>query len=169
MLLFFDKRLVEYTSNFDICNEDGRPEYTVEGDIVFGGVAKVYSRGRKDPAMITKKPLAIGYEYEVYYSGAYVGSIRKKETFFGPKFVTDYKSWSVKGDPHRRNYSIQSRNREMIATVHQKTECGSYRYSLGIDSDRDALDVVLIALVIDAEKYMKDILDSQARRRGLLR
>ena len=88
--------------------------------------------------------------FEVFNNGEKIGQIKKKFTFFKPKYYFDLGEFDIVGDIWGLNYSV-TKNGEIIATINEKFFSITDTYTIETSTE-DALNVLLIVIAIDADK-----------------
>jgi uncharacterized protein YxjI len=88
--------------------------------------------------------------FEVFNNGSKIGQVKKKFTFFKPKYSFDLGNYDVNGDIWALNYNV-TRNGEIVATINEKIFTLTDTYIIDTNNE-DALNVLLIVLAIDADK-----------------
>ena len=152
MKLLFKQRFFSWFDSYDIFDEAGNPVYKVKGQLAWGHCLKIFNLRGEEVGMIKERVFSWLPRFDAYAYGQKVGSIRRKFTFFRPKFVVDYCGWEVDGNFWEWDYQIKNAAGQEVATVSKKVFSWTDTYSLDIVNPADALNALLLVLAIDAEK-----------------
>lgn len=155
MVLTVKQKLFAILDNYDITDEFGNVVFTVKGQLAFAHTFKVFDKHGSEVGMLKQKLLSFMPKYEIYTHGMYVGCIDRKLTFLVPKFNLNYKGWRVEGDLFEWDYSVYDGYRQVMKVskdIFKLTDT----YNVFIEDESDALDGIMIALAIDAEKCSSD-------------
>lgn len=151
MKLLLKQKLLSFLDSFNVFYEDDSIAYTVKSRIALGKNMFVYNANGNNVAQLKQKILKFLPTYEIYMDGTYMGCVKKKLTLFMPEYILDYKGWSVEGDILGWDFSIYD-NGTRIMTVEKELLNLTDTYTIDIADDANALEGLLIALAIDAEK-----------------
>lgn len=151
MKLLLKQKLLSFLDSFNVFYEDDSIAYTVKSRIALGKNMFVYDANGNNVAQLKQKILKFLPTYEIYKEGTYMGCVKKKLTLFSPEYILDYKGWSIEGDILGWDFSIYD-NGTRIMTVEKELLNLTDTYTIDIADDANALEGLLIALAIDAEK-----------------
>ena len=151
MKLLLKQKLLSFLDSFNVFYEDDSIAYTVKSRIALGKNMFVYDANGNNVAQLKQKVLKFLPTYEIYKEGTYMGCVKKKLTLFSPEYILDYKGWSIEGDILGWNFSIYD-NGTRIMSVEKELLNLTDTYTIDIADDANALEGLLIALSIDAEK-----------------
>ena len=152
MRLIFKQRLFAWFDSYDIYYENGDIAYTVKGQLSWGHCLKIYDPSGREVGTVKEKVLTLLPQFELYQGNQYMGRIRKEFTLFRPSFFIEYGGWSVEGNFLEWDYQILDRNRAPVAYVTKEVFNLTDTYVMDIGNPRDALEVLMLVLAIDAEK-----------------
>ena len=155
MILKVRQKLFKLLDSYDITDECGNVLFTVKGHLALGHCFSVYDNLGNEVGMLKQKLFTFLPKFEIYTYGEYAGCISKKITFFFPKFSLDYKGWRIDGDIMEWNYSVYDGTREVMR-VNKEIFRLADTYDVCIEDDRYAVDGIMIALAIDAEKCSRN-------------
>ena len=152
MRLLFRQRLFSWFDSYDIYDEAGNTVYRVEGRLSWGHKLEVYDAEGRHLATLREKVLTFLPRFEIEIMGVSFGSLRKELTFLRPRFVLDFKGWSVEGSILEWDYTITGPDGAPVAAVSKELLHWTDTYVIDVDRDEDALPALLVVLAIDAEK-----------------
>ena len=152
MKLLFKQRFFSWFDSYDIYDEDGNTVYTVNGQLSWGHLLKIYDASGREIGSIKEKIFTFLPKFEMYLGDNYIGCISKEFTFFKPRFNIDCNGWSIDGDWFEWDYSIFSGNGSKVASVSKELWHWTDTYVIDINDPRDAVCALMLVLAIDAEK-----------------
>ena len=157
MKLYIKQRLFSWTDSFDIYDENMDKKYTAKADfLTIGHRIRVFYRFGGEIGYIQEKLLRIFAEFDVHIGGRYLGRIKRKMTFFIPKYDIDYNGWSIEGDFFGWNYSVRQPNGLVAANITRELFHLTDTYSIEIFDDSDEINVLMLVLAIDAANCSKN-------------
>ena len=156
MKLLFKQKMFSWFDNYDIFGENGEIVYKVKGQLAWGHCLKVYDALGREVGMVKEKVFAWFPTFFVYVNGQIVGQIRRKFSWFMPKFEMQYCGWEIVGNAWEWNYTVKNRNGETIAFVDKKLWKWTDTYEIDVLAPNDALNVLMLVLAIDAEKCSRE-------------
>lgn len=163
MKLLLKQRCFSWFDSYDIYDEAGNVLFIVKGELSWGHLLRIYDADGNEVGCIKEKIITWLPKFEMYTVDRYVGSIRRKLTFFKPKYNIDYKDWSVEGNWIEWDYSIFNFIGQSVATISKKIWNWTDTYVIDVPSSQDALYALMLVLAIDAEKCRRgsvlDLLD----------
>ncbi len=154
MILRFKQKFFSFFASYDVYDENGSPYFYVKGKSVLQKFF-VYDKNSNHVGVIKKKIFSFLPKYEVI-NGNTKGTISKRFSFLKDKFDLDYNGWYVEGDWIDRNYKILSREGNLVATVSKEFFKLTDTFTIDIVNDKDALDALMIVVVIDAQYEHND-------------
>ena len=155
MILTVKQKLFAFLDSYNITDEFGNVVFTVKGKFALGHTFVVYNAYGNEVGMLRQQLFTFLPKFEIYINGDYAGRISKRFTFFIPKFTLDYKGWTVDGDFFEWDYSVYDGQRQVMSVSKELLRLTD-TYQCNIYDDRDALDAIMIALAIDAEKCSRN-------------
>lgn len=155
MILTVKQKLFAFLDSYNITDEFGNVVFTVKGKFALGHTFVVYDAYGNEVGMLRQQLFTFLPKFEIYINGDYAGRISKRFTFFIPKFTLDYKGWTVDGDFFEWDYSVYDGQRQVMSVSKELLRLTD-TYQCNIYDDRDALDAIMIALAIDAEKCSRN-------------
>ena len=155
MKLLFKQRMFSWFDSYDIYDEYGNTVYTVKGQPAWGHMLKIFDAYGYEVGVLQERIFTWLPKFEMYVGGRYVGRISKEFTFLKPKFNIDYNGWQIEGNFFEWNYRIYDSLSQPIADV--RKEFGwTDTYSIDVIDPKDALNVLMLVLAIDAEKCSRN-------------
>ena len=156
MKLLFKQRMFSWFCSYDIYDEAGNVAFTVQGELAWGHLLRIYDANGAEVGYIKEKVLTWLPKFEMYLGENYVGSISKEFTFFQPKFDIDYNGWHVEGDWLEWDYNIVNAAGHDVATVSKEIWNWTDTYTIDVYDPNDALCALMLVLAIDAEKCSRN-------------
>ena len=152
MKLLFKQRFFSWFDSYDIYDEAGNTVFTVQGELAWGHLLRIYGADGREVGCVKEKVLTWLPKFEMYLGERYVGCIRKEFTFFQPKVHIDCNGWSVDGDWLEWEYSIRNEYGSIVATVSKEIWNWTDTYMIDVRDPQDAISALMLVLAIDAEK-----------------
>lgn len=152
MKLYMQQKVFSLKQDFDIFDVTQRPVYHVEGKLFsFGRQLSIYEAGtQRQLAEVKQKLLSFTPTMEVYVAGRLLCTIRKKITFFKPRYEVSHLDWQIEGDYFAHDYSILEGDGTIIADINKKFFSWSDTFEFDIYyEDIDPVNVVAVILAID--------------------
>ena len=156
MKLLFKQRMFSWFCSYDIYDEAGNVVFTVQGELAWGHLLRIYDANNREIGYIKEKVLTWLPKFEMYLGENYVGSISKEFTFFQPKFDIDYNGWHVEGDWLEWDYNVVNAAGHDVATVSKEIWNWTDTYTIDVYDPNDALCALMLVLAIDAEKCSRN-------------
>lgn len=152
MRLLFKQRFFSWFDSYDIYNDAGETIFSVEGQLSWGKMLKIYDASGAHVGTLKQRILTFLPTYELYLGDQYVGEIRKEFSFFRPSFTVGCNGWHIDGDFFEWDYSIIDGKGSSVATISKEIFNWTDTYVLSVYDPADAVTVLMIALAIDSEK-----------------
>ena len=156
MKLLFKQRFFSWFDSYDIFDENERTVYKVKGQLSWGHKLVIYDAAGREVGTVKERVLTWLPKFEIYKGTRYVGSIRKELTLFRPRYDIDYNGWHIEGNFLEWDYTILDQNGQVVAEIGKELFHWTDTYVLDIKDPKDALDVLMFVLAIDAEKCSRD-------------
>ena len=156
MKLLFKQKMFSWFDSYDIFDENGNTAYTVRGQLSWGHCFKVFSATGQELGKVKQQVFTFLPKFDIYVGENLIGTIKKEFTFFKPRFTVDYKGWQVDGEFFEFDYTVRGNGGHAIATVSKQLFKFTDTYVIDVYSERDALEVLMLVLAIDAEKCSRD-------------
>ena len=155
MYLYMKQKVFSWKDKFSIQDAFGQDKYYVEGKMIsIGKKLRLYDAAGNELAFINQKVVALMPKFSVEIGGQEAAVIKKKFSFFKPKYYIEGPGWEVEGDFFGHDYTI-TENGNPIVSIHKKWMAWGDTFELEIaDESREVLALATV-LAIDA------VLDSQ--------
>ena len=144
--------MFSWFDSYDIYAENGETEYVVKGEFAWGKCLRIYDKEGYEVGMIKQKIFTLMPRYEIYYKNSYAGMICKEFSFFHPRFTVDFNGWNVEGNMVEWDYTVRDERGDIIASIYKELWQWTDSYVLNVSREKDALNVLMLALAIDADK-----------------
>lgn len=152
MKLLFKQRVFSWFDSYDIYNEAGNTVYTVKGQLAWGHKLVIYDAQGSELGMVVQKMMTILPKFELYKGGQLLGCMTKELSFFVPHYSLDYNGWKITGNVMAWDYQVLDANETLIATAQKQVPKLTDTYVIDVADEKNALDVLMFVLAIDAEK-----------------
>ena len=156
MKLIFKQRLFSWFDSYDIYDENQNVVFTVKGQLSWGHCLKIYGANGDHLGTVKERVITFLPKFDIYKGEGYVGCIKKKLSFFTPKFDVDYNGWHMEGNFLEWDYSIIDGRGAVAASISKELFRLTDTYVIEISRPELALDVLMLALAIDAEKCSRN-------------
>ena len=133
-------------------HENGDIAYYVQGYPALGKKMVIRDHNNAEVGMLKQELLHLLPIFQVWRNGQKVGYVSCKISFLRLRLVMNYKGWKVIGDVWNWNYNVTDDRDKPVAGVHQKIWHITQHYEINSENDKDALDVLMLALAISALK-----------------
>ena len=91
MKLLFKQRFFSWFDSYDIFNTDGDTVYTVEGQLSWGHLLKIFDVHGRELGTVKQRVLSFLPCFELYKGEEYLGCIRREFTLFRANYYVEYK------------------------------------------------------------------------------
>ncbi|MBQ3393723.1 MAG: LURP-one-related family protein [Oscillospiraceae bacterium] len=152
MKLLFKQKVFSWLDHYEIYDEKENVRYEVRGELAWGHMLRIYDRLGYEVGSVKERVFTLLPKFEIYSEDEYLGCISKEFTLFEQKYNIDFNGWTVSGDMFEWYYEITDIFDKHIATVTKEPFKLGDTYILDIDDEKDALNVLMLVLAIDAEK-----------------
>lgn len=152
MKLLFKQRFFSWFDSYDIFDELGNTVYTVKGQLSWGHKLLIYDASGQEVGMVNERVLTFLPKFEIHKNGHYIGCLSKEFSLFIPRYNLDYNGWHIDGTVMEWNYSFLDKTGSKLANVSKELFNLTDTYAIDIVDPKDALDVLMFVLAIDAEK-----------------
>ena len=156
MKLLFKQRMFSWFDSYDIYDERGNVAYTVQGELAWGHLLRIYDARGNEIGYIKERVMTWFPQFEMYLGDRYVGSIRKEFSLFHPRFTVDCNGWQVEGHFLEWDYNILGPNGQYIATVSKQPFNWTDTYVIDVADPQNAIYALMLVLAIDAEKCSRN-------------
>lgn len=151
MELMIKQRVFSWSDTYDVYDENGEARYYVRAEILaLGHQIHVYDkRSDREIGSIHQRFFTLTPEFEIVIGGQAVGTIRRKLTFFMPKYEVDFKGWEVEGDFFNWDYAVYHGDRQIMQIQKEWLSWGD-TYVLRYNSPLDEIPGLMLVIAIDA-------------------
>ena len=151
MRLVLKQRLFSWFDSYDICDENGVPVFTVQGQFSWGHRLEISDVDGNYLGRVQEEVFSLLPRFRLYFGKEETptGEIRKELTLFRPRYTLDCCGWTVEGNWLEWDYTVFSGSRTVLE-VHKEVFRLTDHYVLDILDDTQALLCVMIVLAIDA-------------------
>ena len=156
MKLLFKQRFFSWFDSYDIYDEAGNTVYVVKGQLAWGHCLKIFDVNGYEVGTVKQRIFTWLPKFEMYYGDRYIGCISKEFSFFRPRYNIDCNGWRVEGNFFEWDYNIIGSNGAQIATISKELFNWTDTYTIEVYNPQDALNALMLALAIDAEKCSRD-------------
>ncbi len=156
MKLLLKERLFALFDSYDIYDENNNVVFVVKGKLAFGHKFVIYDAHGNELAMVNEKILTLLKKFDFYKNGSLVGTFSRELSLLRPKYHIDYNGWKIEGNLFGLDYEITDGTGQLVGLAAKELFRLRDTYYLEIIDDRNALDVLMIALSIDAEKCSQE-------------
>ena len=156
MRMIFKQRFFSWFDSSDIFNEAEEVIFTVRGKLAWGKKLEVYDATERHIGTLEQKVFRFLPTFELYLKDKFVGTIRKRFSFFRPVFDIDCNGWYIEGDWAEWDYSIYDNSGNQIAYISKEIFNWTDTYIIDVLDPANAVTVLMITLAIDAEKATRD-------------
>ena len=150
MKLVFKQRILSWFDSYDIYDEHANVYFTVEGQLAWGHMFKIYNKNHEEIGMLKQRLFTFLPKYEIYINNELQGEIVKEFTFFKPQFHISFGGYRVFGDFFDWDYDVY-KGSQKIASINKEIFKFRDTYTIEV-SESDALLVLMIVLAIDSIK-----------------
>ena len=149
MRLYAKKKLLSWTQDFTIMNEQEEVVYIAKGqhDLLGRRKLRILDIYGNELAFIRQRAAAFSTTMDVLVNGYETLTIRKKMLSFRPTFLIEGEDWIVRGNFLNYEYMIEDGNGRIVAEISK--QFFSWRDTFGIDIiDEHANVAHIIAIVM---------------------
>ena len=146
------QKLMSLRGRYDITDENEQTVFSIKGKYTIPKRYDISDAQGQLIAQLRSKVFDILPTYYLYEGGEKIGKVRKKISFFKPKFEIDCNGWQIQGNFLSWDYKIVDAAGNIIATLSKEIFKIRDVYVMDIVNDEDALRVVQVALAIDLQK-----------------
>lgn len=152
MRMLFKQRFFSWLDSYDIFDETGATVYTVEGKLAWGHCLHILDPAGQLIGSVREEIFTLLPRFRIYLGETCVGEIQKEFTLFRPAFRLEYNGWRVEGDFFAWEYEITDAAGRQVAHLSKELFRMTDTYVMEFEDPANALQVLMIALAIDAAK-----------------
>lgn len=151
MRLLFKQRIFSWLDSYDIYDENNEVLYTVKGELSWGHKLSIYNHIGVKVGEVKEVVLSFLPCFVMYVNEIEIGIIKKKFSFFKPKFHLTCNDWTIDGDIWEWEYDVNSHSNHIM---HASKDVWNFSdtYVIDIEKEENALYCLMIVLAIDAAK-----------------
>lgn len=151
MQLLIKQRVFAWGDTYDIYDENGNPRYYVKGKVFsLGHQIHVYDhRTKQEVGSIHQHLFAFTPSFDIVINGQVQGTVRKRFTFFRPKYDVDFRGWYCEGDLFGWDYRVMQGGTEVMSISKQWLTWGD-TYIMNYQNPANEMPGLLLVLAIDA-------------------
>ena len=149
MDLYIRERVFSWGDKFDVCDLNGQPRYTVEGEVFsWGKKLHVYDRHGREVAFIKQELFTWMPRYKVYVNQNEIATIRREFSFFRPRYSVEGLGWDVEGNFWEHTYQITQNGRN-VGSIEKEWLTWGDTYHLHIAENANEIMALAVVLTID--------------------
>lgn len=149
MKLYLKEKVFTLTDRFTVWDAMGQEKYHVEGEFFsLGKQLHIYDFQGQEVASIHQELFTLLPRYQLVVRGRPLGYIRKKWSFFSPRYTVEELGWEIQGHFLEHDFAIFCQGRQ-IASIEKEWMSWGDQYVLTIDSKDMELAALAVVLTID--------------------
>lgn len=149
MTLYMKQKVVALTDRFTVTDENGKPVYYVEGELLsLGKKLHISDVMGNELATVRQRLLTLLPKYAVEVEGEEVAEITKEFTLFKPCYKVKGPNWTVDGDIWDHDYHIR-KGFDSIVHVSKAWLSWGDTYKISIHKDINPVMAIAVVLAID--------------------
>ena len=156
MKLLFKQRFFSWFDSYDIYDEQGDTVYTVEGQLAWGHLLKIYDAAGNELGAVKQRIFTFLPKFEFYEGENYLGCMTREFSPFHPSYDIDFCSWHAEGSFMEWDYTIQDAYGDTVAAVSKELLNWTDTYVIDVNDAKNALYALMFVLAIDAEKCSRN-------------
>ena len=149
--LYLKQKVFSWKDRFSVFNELGEDVYRVEGEFfTLGKKLHIYDLYDNEAAFIHQKVWSFLPKYFIARNGNDIAEVIKRFTFLKARYEVPAFGWTVQGNFTAHEYEITDGAGQTAAIVSKKWFTWGDTYELDAAPGVDPLNVLCVALIIDA-------------------
>lgn len=150
MRLYAKKKLLSWTQDFSIMNEQDEVVYTAKGqhDLLGRRKLRILDTNGNELAFIKQRAAAFSTTMDVLVNGYESLTIRKKMLSFRPTFLIEGEDWIVRGNFLNYEYTIEDGSGRIVAEISK--QFFQWRDTFGIDIIDESANVAHVIAIVMA-------------------
>ncbi len=151
MQLCIKQRVFSWGDTYDVYDENGQVRYFVKAEIfTLGHQIHVYEKSTgREVGSIHQHLLAFTPGFDIVINGQTQGVVKKRFTFFAPKYDVDFRGWVCEGNLFGWDYRVMQGEMEVMSISKEWMAWGD-TYTLRFQNPANELPGLLLVLAIDA-------------------
>ncbi len=138
-------------AKFEIYNENEEIVYTAKAKFSFGGELVLSDAFGVEAGRVKGKPFSLFSTYDIYRGDVLCGSVKRRFSFFKPRYEIDYNGWLIEGNFWELEYRITDPTSKEVAIISKKAFSLTDTYRVSVPLEKNLLDVLLLVLCIDED------------------
>ena len=145
--LLLDPKILSWGDTYYIYDELGNIEYRVLGVIFSISHMEILFEKKigREKGMIKRKFFRLFKTYEIQIGRKPQGTVKKRYFFLRPRYILDFRGWSIEGDIDRFNYSIYDDSRCVASIADNPSKQG---YILDIKDEQDEVPAIMVVIAM---------------------
>lgn len=152
MKLILKQKIFTWLDSYNVYGESGETLYTVGSAPALSHHLIIYDAENNPVGEIRQRIFTWLPKFDISVRGVHVGEIRRDLTLFKPHFTVDFNGWQLCGDFFALEYTVLNQYGHCIATVSRELWRIGDTYSIEVYDEKDVLEVLILALAVDAER-----------------
>lgn len=150
MRLYAKKKLLSWTQDFSIMNEQDEVVYTAKGqhDLLGRRKLRILDTNGNELAFIKQRAAAFSTTMDVSVNGYETLTIRKKMLSFRPTYLIEGEDWIVRGNFLNYEYTIEDGSGRIVAEISK--QFFQWRDTFGIDIIDESTNVAHVIAIVMA-------------------
>ena len=149
MKLYIKEKVFSWGDKFTVKDQYGNDKYMVKGEVfTWGKKLHVYDMAGNEVAFIKQEVWSFLPRYYVFCGERQVAEIKKKFTFFFPKYSIEGLGWEIDGSFMAHEYQITKAGRQIVSISKEWMTWGD-SYELDILNPADEIVALAVVLTID--------------------
>ena len=151
MQLCIKQRVFAWGDTYDVYDELGQPRYFVKAELFsFGHQIHVYEKNSgREVGAIHQHLFAFTPTFDIVINGQVQGTVKKRFTFFIPKYDVNYRGWTCEGDLFGWDYRVMQGDLEVMSISKEWLTWGD-TYVMRYQNPANEMPGLLLVLAIDA-------------------
>lgn len=151
MSVYYINQNFSVRDRFTIKDENQEDVFYAEGELLsFGKRITLRTMDGEDLLLVKEKLFHWLSQYEFYVGEQLIGEVKRKLSFFRPRYTMVTPDWTIQGDVWSYNYEIKEGN-QVVAVINKKLLSFMDAYEIEIYQE-DYVELVLgIVIAIDAD------------------
>ena len=150
MKLIVKQKFLSWFDSYNVYDEWNNIVFKIKGTMSWGHKFIIYDANDNEIGCVREKIFKLLPAFEVFNNERKLGVIKKKFSLFTPKYYFDLGDYNIEGNYWDYDYNVM-RGDQIVATIRQKLISFTDTYVIETNEE-DALNVMLIAIAIDADK-----------------
>lgn len=151
MQLRIKQRVFAWGDTYDVYDENGQPRYFVKAELFsFGHRIHVYEKEtEREVGAIHQHLFALTPGFDILIDGQVQGTVKKRFTFFVPKYDINFRGWVCEGDLFGWDYRVVQGDVQVMSISKEWLSWGD-TYVLDFPNPANEMPGLLLVLAIDA-------------------